>query len=86
MLGYIIQATLPLSEAKWTATLTSNLLAPSPVPNCASLLLDIDVFRSEAIPAKDEDMWGLIDQARGIKNAVFEACVTEHARELFRNE
>jgi uncharacterized protein (TIGR04255 family) len=84
MLGYIMQATLPLSEAKWAATITSTLVAPSPVPNRASILLDIDVFRSEAIPAKDEDIWGLIDEARGIKNAVFEACITESARGLFR--
>ncbi len=84
--GYIMQSSFPLSEAHWVATITSTIVNPSPVPNRGSLLLDIDVSRTQEISPKEDDVWQLIDEARFIKNAVFEACVTEKARELFRGE
>lgn len=61
MLGYIMQVTLPTSDPNWTATITSALVTPPPVPNHMSLLLDIDVFRSEAIPVSDDELWSVID-------------------------
>jgi uncharacterized protein (TIGR04255 family) len=48
-----------------------------------SLLLDVDVFRTEDFPFNDGELWSVIDQARGIKNAIFESCINDEARRLF---
>jgi uncharacterized protein (TIGR04255 family) len=82
MLGYLMQITLPTAFAKWSATITSTLVTPSPLLGHISLLLDIDVFRTEEIPGKGGDLWAVIGQSRAIKNDIFERCITDETREL----
>ena len=81
MVEYLIQVTQPINSL-WTATITSTLLPP-PLINHISLLLDIDVFRTESIPLNDEDLWAMIAEARIIKNTVFQSCITHKSMELF---
>lgn len=82
MAEYLIQVTQPLSALPWSATIISTGLQ-SPLVNNISLLLDIDVFRTESIPMKNEDLWAMIAEARDIKNAVFQSCITQKTMELF---
>jgi uncharacterized protein (TIGR04255 family) len=86
MLGYMMQVTLPTHDPKWRATITSAQVMPPPVPEHMSLLLDVDVFRTEDFPVNDGELWSVIDQARGIKNAIFEGCINDEARRLFCDE
>ncbi|RIZ70303.1 MAG: TIGR04255 family protein [Methylococcales bacterium] len=78
---YLIKVTQQVNEM-WSATITSATLQPILV-NHISLLLDIDVFRTEHIPIKDEDLWTMITEARSIKNTVFQSCITQKTRDLF---
>ena len=48
-----------------------------------SLLLDIDVSRMDELPQNDEGLWAFVDRIREYKNMIFEACITDRARELF---
>jgi uncharacterized protein (TIGR04255 family) len=82
MAGYMMQVTLPTSVELWMATITSALVTPPLLLNHTSLLLDIDIFRTEEIPGKDSDLWAVIDQARRIKNDIFERCITDETRRL----
>jgi uncharacterized protein (TIGR04255 family) len=82
MVGYIMQVTVPTSVEHWTATITSALVTPPPLLNHTSLLLDIDIFRTQEIPGKDLGLWAVIDQARAIKNDIFERCITNETRSL----
>jgi uncharacterized protein (TIGR04255 family) len=84
LMGYVMQVTLETFMPKWTATLTSTILQPPPVPDRNSILLDIDVFRSEALPNREDELWAMINEARIIKNDLFERSITPAARELFR--
>lgn len=59
-------------------------LVPSPLIRHASLLLDIDIGREKSVPQADSDIWKLIEEIRGHKNRIFEASVTDQARELFK--
>lgn len=86
MLGYMMQVTLPTSDPRWRATITSAHVMPPPVPENMSLLLDVDVFRTEDLPVNDGEFWSVIDQARVIKNAIFENCITDEARRLFYDD
>lgn len=55
----------------------------SPWPDYSSILLDIDVFTREPIPAKGEKLMHVLGEMRREKNEIFEECVTDRARDLF---
>ena len=55
----------------------------SPLIDHVSLLLDIDLFKDQNIPQKDKEFWDLLAALRHQKNMLFEAFVTDQARELF---
>jgi uncharacterized protein (TIGR04255 family) len=57
---------------------------PPPLVNHFSIMLDIDVSQQFDLPQRDDDLHGLLSQMRDEKNRVFEACITDTARELFR--
>jgi uncharacterized protein (TIGR04255 family) len=82
MLNYLNQVTLPTTNEFWNAQITSTVI-PSPKVNHISLLLDIDVFRTNDIPIKEEDFLKCLSDVRDIKNYLFEECVTPKAKELF---
>jgi uncharacterized protein (TIGR04255 family) len=79
---YLIQITQQINES-WSTTITSRAI-PSPLVNCISLLLDINVLRIKDIPLKDEDLWVVINEAQTIKNTVFQNCITQKTEELFK--
>ena len=81
--GYMQQVTLPTDTPPWSATITSAVVAPPPLLNHISLLLDIDLFRTAEIPANEDELWKLVDGVRGLKNRIFESCITDEARKLF---
>ena len=85
MLGYLLQIVVPTFVPSWTATVTTTPLGDSQVPNHASVLLDIDVMRTAEIPLNDAQLWPVIDQARAIKNDIFERCITDASRRLFQS-
>jgi uncharacterized protein (TIGR04255 family) len=82
MFNYLNQVTLPTSNEYWNTTITSTNM-PSPRINHISLLLDIDVFRTQDIPIKEEDFLASLSEVRDIKNDIFEQCITSNARRLF---
>jgi uncharacterized protein (TIGR04255 family) len=84
MMGYLMQATVPTYRPEWVARLTSTLITPPPVPDCNSVLLDIDVFRLGDLPRKEDELWAVVDEAHALKNDLFERCITDATRERFR--
>lgn len=83
MLSYLMQVTVPTIDPLWIATVTSTTLGATQIPKHHSLILDIDVSRTADIPLIDDKLWPLIDQARIIKNDIFERCITDASRKLF---
>jgi uncharacterized protein (TIGR04255 family) len=81
--GFVVQATVPTEQDSWSVSLTSTVLNPPPLINTTSILLDIDLFRTEQIPGRDEDLWECIESVRALKNSVFESCITDATRRLF---
>src|SRR5262249_19550280 len=70
--GYIVQATFPSESPHWNVSIASSIVAPPPLIDHISVLLDIDVFRSEQIPGREADLWRVVEEARIIKNTIFE--------------
>jgi uncharacterized protein (TIGR04255 family) len=81
--GFLVQATRPTVLEHWSVSVTSTVVSPPPLINLASMTLDIDIFRTEQIPGRDGELWDRIEQVRELKNAIFEACITDEARKLF---
>jgi len=81
-LTYNAQAILQIEEIRAQLIINTSL-APSPLLNHTSFLVDIDVGRTEEVPQRDADIFTLLAQIRDKKNMVFESCITDRARELF---
>lgn len=79
--GYFMQLQIPQEVIGGMLVLNQAMLPPS-APNVASVLLDIDLFRNVDVPSEDEAIWEFFKQLRACKNHIFEACITEKAKEL----
>ncbi|MGH8548361.1 MAG: TIGR04255 family protein [Methylococcales bacterium] len=82
MQSYLIQVTVSTYNHLWTASITSTKVPP-PLLEHISFLLDIDVFRTQEIPIKDDELWTVINEARDIKNSIFQRCITPESERLF---
>ncbi len=80
--GYAMQLSGPLGEDSCGLVIHSSLV-PSPLVDHMSIVLDVDISRENDVPQKDDEIWVLIDRIRMHKNHIFEASVTDRARELF---
>jgi uncharacterized protein (TIGR04255 family) len=80
--AYQLVADVDLPVDRLVARIQAATLVPALI-NHASLLLDIDIIAQRDVPQKPEELWELVGRMRQIKNEIFEACVTEKARELF---
>lgn len=83
-IGYTLQLAKPIDKIKSILTFNSASVL-SPIPNCLAIVLDIDIGRDIEIPQNDNDMFALISEMRLVKNEVFEACITDKARERFQD-
>jgi uncharacterized protein (TIGR04255 family) len=80
---YGLQAQSPPDAEDCRVTLNSASVL-SPLLGYSAILLDIDVAMEPTPPQNDEDIFVLLNKMRVRKNAMFEACLTDRARELFQ--
>lgn len=83
-LTYAAQLRFESTNPLWTIQTNVGSVSPSPLVGHQSLLLDIDVVREREIPDAPSNLWSVIEEARDIKNSIFEAFITDAARETFR--
>lgn len=79
--GYFMQLQIP-QEKLATMLVLNQALVPPPTPDCISILLDFDLFLEQNIPKDGVTIWEILEQMHEQKNKAFEACITEHTREL----
>ncbi len=81
-IGYNLTVQIPLKELKCVANIQSGAV-PSPLPKHVAFILDIDLIRTVDVPQKDDDIYSLLAEMRQAKNSLFEAFITDTARERF---
>lgn len=81
MTQYAVQAQLPMLDIGCNLTLNSSVV-PSPLLDHRSFVIDQDIAKDDP-PQNDDGIYNLLNEIRVIKNRVFEACITDRARELF---
>ena len=48
-------------------------------------MFDQDIYKDNDVPQNERDLYDLLSRIHLKKNAVFEACITDRARELFNS-
>lgn len=81
--GYFMQIAVPLEDIKSLALINETIIEPA-APGVLSVVLDIDIFRTHDLPSSESAIWDFFEQLHVRKNDVFEACITDRARELFQ--
>lgn len=81
--GYVMQLAIPLESIKGMAIISETIIPPSSA-DFVSILLDIDVSVESLVPPESPQVWETFNNLRNKKNEVFEACITDNTRELFR--
>jgi uncharacterized protein (TIGR04255 family) len=79
---YQLVADVDLRMDRLVARIQAATLPPALI-NHASLLLDIDIIGQHDVPQKPDEFWELVGRMRQAKNEIFEACITDNARQLF---
>lgn len=80
LLGFTTQFERDLDE-RFLVKMTVALVE-SPVPNCAGILLDIDVIWRANRVVRDDEIESAAARMRDWKNTIFELSITDHVREL----
>lgn len=83
MSNFWLRVMVPVPEIESTLVLT-EAIGERQAANRVPILLDIDLFRTDAVPFEEDRLWGVIEALHARKNAIFEACITDQTRELFR--
>jgi uncharacterized protein (TIGR04255 family) len=80
--AYMVQAQLPFPEVDGKIIITSASV-PSPLMDHASYLFDQDLAKESNLPQNDDGLYRLLNDIHVKKNAIFEMCITDRAREIF---
>jgi uncharacterized protein (TIGR04255 family) len=81
--SFYINCSLLHSNKNYMHTLQLSTM-PSVLIDHLSFSIDIDVFTTEQLPKHEDKIWELIYSLRKYKNDLFESCITENTRELFK--
>lgn len=81
-INYTVQARYLSPNIGCEVSLNSSV-QPSPVPEHLGFTLDIDLLRSNDVPQRIDRLVQLLGEMRLEKNRLFEASITDDARELF---
>lgn len=79
--GLFMQLQIPQPDIEGMLVLTEAMVPP-PQVGIVSIVLDIEVSKQNNLPQTDTEIWSYFEKLRERKNQVFEASITDAAREL----
>lgn len=82
--AWAAQTTSYFQDINCKLTLNSGVVE-SPILNHRSFLLDLDIAREFDVPQNDKNIFALLEAMRLKKNQVFEACISQRARDEIFN-
>lgn len=80
--GYFMQLRFPYPNVSGHCLINQTIVPPAR-ENVVSVVLDIDLFRSQELMQQEDDIWKCFESLHEGKNAIFEACITDSTRRLF---
>jgi uncharacterized protein (TIGR04255 family) len=83
--GYFMQILLPQRDIDPECKCVINTgIEDSAVPDCMSVLFDVDVFVLHADGITTDAVWPLLERLRDRKNDIFEAAMTDEVRRIIK--
>lgn len=83
--GMFLQLQMPQADLGNAAVAVINMAMVGPErPNTLAVVLDIDLSCAQEIEPGSAEIWDLLERFRTRKNEIFEACITDKTRELFK--
>ncbi|MDA0284949.1 MAG: TIGR04255 family protein [Planctomycetota bacterium] len=79
---FFLRLAIPYAPVGGTAVINQTIIPP-PKEGVVSVVLDIDLVRSEGVPYTDSEIWTIFESLHDGKNDIFEACITPKTRKLF---
>jgi uncharacterized protein (TIGR04255 family) len=80
--GYFMQLQIPQPDIEAMAVINQAIMPPQ-VPDCVSVIIDIDIFQ-EHVMFSDDTFWESLELLHTKLDVVFEACITDKTRELIK--
>jgi uncharacterized protein (TIGR04255 family) len=77
---FFMQLNIQQKDIKSTLLLRETVVPPA-TQGMVSVVLDIDLFRSDEIPPDECGIWALVDTLHSRKNHIFDTCITNRTRE-----
>jgi len=84
VVGMLMQLRFEFSDAPGVGCIVNLGLTDAAQDEGLAFLLDIDVFGTINVAPRRSDLWERLEFLRGVKNRMFEASITDKARELFK--
>jgi uncharacterized protein (TIGR04255 family) len=81
--SFFMQAQLSFPDLDSIAIINQTAIPPS-VSQTVSIILDIDLQRGQNVPQDEDAIWACFEELRTKKDEIFEACITDASRELFK--
>lgn len=78
-----VQVMSELPDIKSVVRINSAMVQ-SPLPEHISIIIDQDIIRTFEPPQNEESILEYLNEVRHKKNDIFESCITDRARELFK--
>lgn len=83
--GMFSQLQMPQADLGAAAFAVINMaMVPPDRPNTLAIVLDVDLSCAQEIEPQSDKIWDLLERFRTRKNEIFEACITDKTRELFK--
>ena len=79
--GFFMQLHIPQEDLDALAVINETIVPPRK-PDTVSVILDIDLFKEKNLGL--DEAWSMFDRFHVRKNEIFEGCITDRARELFK--
>jgi uncharacterized protein (TIGR04255 family) len=77
--NFFMQLLVPQEDCQ---LIISEAIVPPSNPETLSVILDFDLFREQVWRSDDDGIWQYLEKLRVLKNAVFEASITDETRRL----
>ena len=82
MEDFFMQLRIPQADIRGMAIINQATI-PAAKEGVVSIVLDIDLFRSEDLALADAGLWDYFEVLHDRKNSIFEASITDSTRRLF---
>jgi uncharacterized protein (TIGR04255 family) len=81
--GFFMQLQIPQEDIQAMVMINQAMISP-PSPDVVSVLLDIDAYREQILPAEQTVFWECLETLHTKLDQVFEGCITDETRELIK--